>query len=68
MGLVELIGDVAEMTTLQLAAFNLLKSLGRSKLIKKKILREHFTDKKINFVDRVSKQFLLTVEDGSEKT
>ena len=65
MGLVELIGTEPEITTLQLAAFDLLKSLGRSKLIKKKILRERFTDKKINFVDRVSKQFLLAAEEGS---
>lgn len=54
-GLVELIGQEAEMTSLQLAAFTLLVSLGRAKLIKKKILRERFIDKKINFVDRVSK-------------
>ena len=65
MGLIELIGTKPELTTLQLAAFDMLKSLGRAKLIKKKILRERFIDKKINFVDRVSKQFLLTAEEDS---
>ena len=67
-GLVDLIGSEPELTILQLSAFDLLKSLGRAKLIKKKILRERFIDKKINFVERVSKQFLLTADEGSAKT
>ena len=51
------------MSSLQLAAFDLVRSLGRAKLTKKKILREKFTEKRINFVDRVCKQFLLCFDD-----
>lgn len=50
LGLVEVLGSDAKLTKLQLAAFDLLRSLGRAKLTKKKILREKFTEKKINFV------------------
>ena len=40
--------------------------MGRAKLAKKKIIREKFTEKRINFVDRISKQFLLCPEAGQE--
>jgi len=40
--------------------------MGRAKLAKKKIIRECFTEKGINFVQRVSKQLLLTEGESSE--
>lgn len=55
LGLVEVVGSEPKLTRLQLAAFDLLRSLGRAKLSKKKILREKFTERKINFVHRVTK-------------
>ena len=54
-GLIQIIGLEPKLTTLQLAAFDLLRSLGRAKLSKKRIIREKFTEKKINFVERISK-------------
>ena len=45
----------------------MLISLGRSKLAKKKILREAFTAARIDFVDRVCKQFLLSSTDQAEQ-
>ena len=58
-GLIQVIGLEPKLSTLQLAAFDLLRSLGRAKLAKKRILREKFTEKKVNFVERVSKQLML---------
>ena len=58
-GLILLLTSEPKLTTLQLAAFDLLRSLGRSKLAKKKILRERFHDKRVDFVERVSKQFII---------
>ena len=66
LGLIEVVGEEPRLPGLQLAAFDLLRSLGRAKLTKKKILREKFTEKKINFVQRVSKQLLLC--DGEEES
>ena len=65
LALVEILGSEARPTTLQLAAFDLLRSIGRARLAKKRILRERFTEKKFNFVDRVSKQFLMACEQAS---
>lgn len=65
LALVEILGSEARLTTLQLAAFDLLRSIGRARLAKKRILRERFTEKKLNFVDRVSKQFLMACEQAS---
>ena len=59
LGLVEIIGNDSEMTPLHLAAFDLLRSLGRAKLAKKRIIRECLNQNKITFHERVSKQFLL---------
>lgn len=44
-----------KLSTLQLAVFDLLRSLGRAKLAKKKILREVLHEKKVPLVDRVCK-------------
>ena len=65
LALVEVLSSEAQLTTLQLAAFDLLRSIGRARLAKKRILRELFTEKKLNFVDRVSKQFLMACERAS---
>ena len=54
-GLIQIIGLEPKLTTLQLSAFDLLRSLGRAKLSKKRIIREKFTEKKVNFVERISK-------------
>ena len=53
LGLIEVVGEDAKLSQVQLCAFDLLKSLGRAKLTKKKILIERFTDRKVQFYDRV---------------
>ena len=58
-GLIAVLGSEPQLTTLQLAAFDLLRSLGRAQLAKKKILRSEFHEMKVNFVDRVCKQFIM---------
>lgn len=55
LGLVQVISTEPKLTRLQLSAFDLLRSIGRAKLAKKKILRDCFTNNSINFVQRISK-------------
>ena len=65
-GLVEVIGNEPKLSTLQLAAFGLLRSMGRAKLAIKKVLSEKFEEQKVKFVQRISQQLLITSEKPEE--